>query len=100
MGALGEDTAGSIRNPASLCGIVGFKATYGRVSRHGLAPLGWSLDHCKPMTRAAEDAVHMLQAIAGSDPKDPTYINVPVPEYSKAPREGVRGMGIGVRLHV
>jgi aspartyl-tRNA(Asn)/glutamyl-tRNA(Gln) amidotransferase subunit A len=96
MGALGEDTAGSIRNPASLCGIVGFKATYGRVSRHGLAPLGWSLDHCGPMTRVVEDAVHMLQAIAGYDPKDPTSINVPVPEYGSALREDVRGMVIGV----
>jgi len=96
MGALGEDTAGSIRNPASLCGIVGFKATYGRVSRHGLAPLGWSLDHCGPMTRVVEDAVHMLQAIAGYDPKDPTSINVQVPEYGNALREDVRGMVIGV----
>ena len=96
MGALGEDTAGSIRNPASLCGIVGFKATYGRVSRHGLAPLGWSLDHCGPMTRVVEDAAHMLQAIAGYDPKDPTSINVPVPEYGNALREDVRGMVIGV----
>jgi len=96
MGALGEDTAGSIRNPASLCGIVGFKATYGRVSRHGLAPLGWSLDHCGPMTRVVEDVVHMLQAIAGYDPKDPTSINVPVPEYGNALREDVRGMVIGV----
>ena len=96
MGALGEDTARSILNPASLCGIVGFKATYGRVSRHGLAPLGWSLDHCGPMTRVVEDAVHMLQAIAGYDPKDPTSINVPVPEYGNALREDVRGMVIGV----
>jgi aspartyl-tRNA(Asn)/glutamyl-tRNA(Gln) amidotransferase subunit A len=96
MGALGEDTAGSIRNPASLCGIVGFKATYGRVSRHGLAPLGWSLDHCGPMTRAVEDAAYMLEAIAGYDPKDPTSINVPVAQYSSALREDVRGMVIGV----
>jgi aspartyl-tRNA(Asn)/glutamyl-tRNA(Gln) amidotransferase subunit A len=96
MGALGEDTAGSIRNPASLCGIVGFKATYGRVSRHGLAPLGWSLDHCGPMTRVVEDAAHMLQAIAGYDPKDPTSINVPVSQYGNALREDVRGMVIGV----
>ncbi|HZA56252.1 MAG TPA: amidase, partial [Candidatus Udaeobacter sp.] len=96
MGALGEDTAGSIRNPASLCGIVGFKATYGRVSRHGLAPLGWSLDHCGPMTRSVEDAAHMLQAVAGYDVKDPTSINVPIWEYANALREDVRGMIIGV----
>src|SRR5205809_17564 len=96
MDALGEDTAGSIRNPASLCGIVGFKATYGRVSRHGLAPLGWSLDHCGPMTRVVEDAAHMLQAIAGYDPKDPTSINLPVPEYGNGLRADVRGIAIGV----
>src|SRR5919108_4923391 len=96
MGALGEDTAGSIRNPASLCGIVGFKATYGRVSRHGLAPLGWSLDHCGPMTRVVEDAAHMLQAVAGYDSNDPTSIEVPIPEYTSALREDVRDMVIGV----
>jgi aspartyl-tRNA(Asn)/glutamyl-tRNA(Gln) amidotransferase subunit A len=96
MGALGEDTAGSIRNPASLCGIVGFKATYGRVSRHGLAPLGWSLDHCGPMTRSVEDAAHMLQAVAGYDAKDPTSINVPISEYANPLREDVRGMVVGV----
>jgi aspartyl-tRNA(Asn)/glutamyl-tRNA(Gln) amidotransferase subunit A len=96
MAALGEDTAGSIRNPASLCGIVGFKATYGRVSRHGLAPLGWSLDHCGPMTRVVEDAAHMLQAVAGYDSNDPTSIEVPIPEYTSALREDVRDMVIGV----
>jgi aspartyl-tRNA(Asn)/glutamyl-tRNA(Gln) amidotransferase subunit A len=96
LGALGEDTAGSIRNPASLCGIVGLKATYGRVSRHGLAPLGWSLDHCGPMTWVVEDNAYMLQAIAGYDPQDPTSINAPVPEYASALREDVRGMVIGV----
>jgi aspartyl-tRNA(Asn)/glutamyl-tRNA(Gln) amidotransferase subunit A len=96
MGALGEDTAGSIRNPASLCGIVGFKATYGRVSRQGLAPLGWSLDHCGPMTRTVEDTAHMLQAIAGYDPKDPTSIDLPVPEYAGALQRDARGMVIGV----
>jgi aspartyl-tRNA(Asn)/glutamyl-tRNA(Gln) amidotransferase subunit A len=96
MGALGEDTAGSIRNPASLCGIVGFKATYGRVSRHGLAPLGWSLDHCGPMTRVVEDAAHMLQAITGYDSTDPTSIDVPISEYASALREDVRDMVIGV----
>lgn len=96
MGALGEDTAGSIRNPASLCGIVGFKATYGRVSRHGLAPLGWSLDHCGPMTWTVEDNTHMLQAIAGYDSLDPTSINVPVPPYLNSLKQDVGGMLIGV----
>jgi aspartyl-tRNA(Asn)/glutamyl-tRNA(Gln) amidotransferase subunit A len=96
LGALGEDTAGSIRNPASLCGIVGLKPTYGRVSRHGLAPLSWSLDHCGPMTWVVEDAAYMLEAIAGFDPADPTSIEVPVPRYSETLREGVAGTVIGV----
>lgn len=99
MGALGEDTAGSIRNPASLCGIVGLKPTYGRVSRCGLAPLSWSLDHCGPMTWVVEDAAHMLQAVAGYDPKDPTSIHAPVPEYAAALREDVKGMVVGVPRH-
>jgi aspartyl-tRNA(Asn)/glutamyl-tRNA(Gln) amidotransferase subunit A len=96
MGALGEDTAGSIRNPASLCGIVGLKATYGRVSRRGLAPLSWSLDHCGPMTWVVEDAAHVLQAVAGYDPEDPTSIDVPVPDYTAALKTDIEGMTIGV----
>ena len=96
LGSLGEDTAGSIRNPAAFCGIAGLKATYGRVSRHGLAPLSWSLDHCGPMARVVEDTAHMLQAIAGHDPKDPTSSTVPVAEYASALREDVKGMVIGV----
>ncbi|MBI2087812.1 MAG: hypothetical protein HYT78_03600 [Deltaproteobacteria bacterium] len=99
MGAIGEDTAGSIRNPASLCGIVGLKPTYGRVSRCGLAPLCWSLDHCGPMTWVVEDAAHLLQAVAGHDPKDPTSGRAPVPEYARALREDVKGMVIGVPRH-
>jgi len=99
LGALGEDTAGSIRNPASLCGIVGLKPTYGRVSRYGLAPLSWSLDHCGPMTWVVEDIAHMLQGVAGYDPKDPTSINAPVPEYATALREDVKGMVIGIPYH-
>src|SRR6476660_9720265 len=96
LGSLGEDTAGSIRNPAAFCGIVGLKATYGRVSRHGLAPLSWSLAHCGPMARAVEDVAHMLQAIAGHDSKDPTSSAAPVAEYASALREDVKGMVIGV----
>jgi aspartyl-tRNA(Asn)/glutamyl-tRNA(Gln) amidotransferase subunit A len=99
LGALGEDTAGSIRNPASLCGIVGLKATYGRVSRHGLAPLGWSLDHCGPMTWTVEDNAHLLQGIAGYDPQDPTSINVPLSQYADALKADVKGMVIGVPRH-
>jgi aspartyl-tRNA(Asn)/glutamyl-tRNA(Gln) amidotransferase subunit A len=96
LAALGEDTAGSIRQPAAYCGIVGFKATYGRVSRHGLAPLSWSLDQCGPMTRSVEDAAHVLQAIAGHDPRDPTSADAPVPDYAAALRAGVEGLRIGV----
>ncbi len=99
MGALGEDTAGSIRNPASLCGIVGLKPTYGRISRYGLAPLSWSLDHCGPMTWVVEDAAHLLQAVAGYDPKDSTSIRAPIPEYAAALREDVKGMVVGVPRH-
>ena len=96
MGALGEDTAGSIRNPASLCGIVGLKPTYGRVSRYGLAPLSWSLDHCGPMAWVVEDAAHLLQAVAGYDPKDPTSIDAPIPDYIGALRGDIQGMVIGI----
>ncbi len=96
LGSLGEDTAGSIRNPSAFCGIAGLKATYGRVSRHGLAPLSWSLDHCGPMARAVEDLAHMLNALAGYDPKDPTSSVEPVVDYTSALRGDVKGMVIGV----
>ena len=96
LGSLGEDTAGSIRNPSAFCGLAGLKATYGRVSRYGLAPLSWSLDHCGPMARVVEDTAHMLNAIAGHDPKDPTASTVPVSNYTSALREDVKGMVIGV----
>ena len=96
LGSLGEDTAGSIRNPSAFCGLAGFKATYGRVSRHGLAPLSWSLDHCGPMARVVEDLAHMLNAIAGHDPKDPTSSGVPLADYTSGLREDVKEMVIGV----
>jgi aspartyl-tRNA(Asn)/glutamyl-tRNA(Gln) amidotransferase subunit A len=96
LGSLGEDTAGSIRNPSAFCGIAGLKATYGRVSRYGLAPLSWSLDHCGPMARVVEDTAHMLQAIAGHDPKDPTSSTAPAADYASALCEDVRGVVIGV----
>jgi len=96
LGSLGEDTAGSIRNPSAFCGIAGLKATYGRVSRHGLAPLAWSLDHCGPMARAVEDLAHMLNVLAGFDDKDPTSSAQPVVDYTTALREDVKGLVIGV----
>ena len=99
MGALGSCTGGSIRGPASLCGIVGLKATYGRVSRAGVVTLSWSQDHCGPMTWTVEDTAYMLQAIAGYDPKDPTTSSAPVPDYSLSLREDIRGLTIGVPRH-
>ena len=99
MGSLGSDTGGSIRGPASLCGIVGLKPTYGRVSRYGVIPLSWSLDHCGPMTWTVEDAALMLQAIAGHDPKDPTTSPTEVPDYSISLKQGVNGLVIGVPRH-
>ena len=96
MGALGSDTGGSIRGPASFCGIAGLKPTYGRVSAYGVVPLSWSLDHCGPMTRTVEDTALMLQALAGHDPKDPNSSRMPVPDYSASLRQGVRGLTIGV----
>ncbi len=99
MGSLGSCTGGSIRGPAAYCSMVGLKATYGRVSRYGVLPLSWSLDHCGPMTWTVEDAAGMLQVIAGHDPKDPTSSRAPVPDYSAALKEDVRGLTIGVPRH-
>jgi aspartyl-tRNA(Asn)/glutamyl-tRNA(Gln) amidotransferase subunit A len=99
MAALGSCTGGSIRGPASLCGIVGLKPTYGRVSRAGVVTLSWSQDHCGPMTWTVEDTAFMLQAIAGHDPKDPTSSKAPVPDYSLSLKEDVRGLTIGVPRH-
>lgn len=93
--ALGEDTGGSVRGPASCCGIVGLRPTTGRVSRYGMLPLSWSMDTAGPMTRNVEDSALLLNTIAGYDPKDPTSIDVPVPEYTAALRDDLKGMRIG-----
>ena len=95
-GALGTDTGGSIRIPASLCGIVGLKQTYGLVSRAGVVPLAWSLDHIGPMTRTVTDAALMLQALAGRDPADPSTAALPVPEYRRDLERDPRGLRVGV----
>jgi aspartyl-tRNA(Asn)/glutamyl-tRNA(Gln) amidotransferase subunit A len=95
-GALGSDTGGSIRIPASLCGISGLKPTYGRVSRAGVLPLAWSLDHVGPMCRTAADCALMLGAIAGYDPRDATTSVLPVPDYLAALTGSVKGVRIGV----
>ena len=92
----GSDTGGSIRIPAALCGIVGLKPTYGLVSRYGLTPLSWSLDHPGPMVRTVEDAALSMNAIAGYDPKDVASANVSVPDYTEALTGDVRGLRIGV----
>ena len=78
--AMGSDTGGSIRGPAAYCGIVGLKPTYGRVSRRGVFPLSYTLDHCGPLTRTVEDCAILMQVLAGYDPKDPASANVPVPD--------------------
>jgi len=92
----GSDTGGSIRIPAALCGIVGLKPTYGLVSRYGLTPLSWSLDHPGPMVRTVEDAALSLNVIAGYDPKDVASARVDVPDYTSALTKDVRGLRIGV----
>jgi aspartyl-tRNA(Asn)/glutamyl-tRNA(Gln) amidotransferase subunit A len=94
--ALGSDTGGSIRIPASLCGITGLKPTYGRVSRAGVLPLAWSMDHAGPMTRSVMDAALVLKALAGYDPADPTTSVLPVPEYAAALSGDVKDLRVGV----
>jgi aspartyl-tRNA(Asn)/glutamyl-tRNA(Gln) amidotransferase subunit A len=79
--SLGTDTGGSIRNPAARCGIVGLKPTYGRVSRHGVTPLAWTLDHAGPMARSVRDVARGLGLLAGADPGDASSADVPVPDY-------------------
>jgi aspartyl-tRNA(Asn)/glutamyl-tRNA(Gln) amidotransferase subunit A len=96
FGTLGTDTGGSIRIPASLCGIVGFKPTYGRVSTRGVVPMAWTLDHVGPMCKTVEDAALMLAAIAGYDPLDPTSADAPVPDYGRAIRTPTSKLRVGV----
>ena len=95
-GTLGSDTGGSIRGPASLCGLVGHKPTYGLVTRRGVLPMCWSLDHVGPMTRGVWDAAVMLQAIAGHDPGDASTSTVRPPSYTRNLEAGVRGMRLGL----
>src|SRR4029077_15961758 len=100
LGSLGSDTGGSIRTPSSHCGVVGLKPTYGRVSRFGVIPLSWSLDHAGPMARSVEDCAVLLQAIAGYDPKDPAAANVAVPDFRAGLKDGIKGLRVGVpRAH-
>jgi aspartyl-tRNA(Asn)/glutamyl-tRNA(Gln) amidotransferase subunit A len=99
LGGIGTDTGGSIRGPAALCGIAGIKPTYGLVSRAGVAPAAFSLDHIGPMAWTAEDCALMLQALAGHDPRDPASARHPVPDYTALLGRGIRGLEIGVIHH-
>jgi aspartyl-tRNA(Asn)/glutamyl-tRNA(Gln) amidotransferase subunit A len=95
-GALGSDTGGSVRIPASFCGIVGLKPTYGRVSTRGVIPLSWSLDHVGVLTRTVLDGAVLLQAIAGYDGQEVSSVDRPVPSYAAAVRRGASSLRIGV----
>ncbi len=94
--ALGTDTGGSIRQPASLSGIVGMKPTYGRVSRYGMVAFASSLDQCGPLGRSVRDVATVLGAVAGHDPRDSTSVDVPVPDYLATLEDGVQGLRLGV----
>jgi aspartyl-tRNA(Asn)/glutamyl-tRNA(Gln) amidotransferase subunit A len=96
LGSLGSDTGGSIRIPASLCGVVGLKPTYGRTSLRGVLPLSWNLDHAGPMARRVRDVAILLQVIAGYDPDDPASVDVPVDDYLARLEAGVRGWRVAL----
>jgi aspartyl-tRNA(Asn)/glutamyl-tRNA(Gln) amidotransferase subunit A len=93
---LGSDTGGSIRIPASLCGVVGLKPTFGRISRDGIVPHSWSLDHAGPLTRSVRDAALLLNVMAGYDPNDTACQDRPVPDYLATLGQPIAGMKIGV----
>ena len=96
LGALGTDTGGSIRIPSSLCGIVGLKPTYGRVSTRGVIPLSWNLDHVGPMARSVRDVALLMQVIAGYDPLDAGSIDVPTDDYLEQIESGVSGWRVAL----
>ncbi len=95
-GAMGSDTGGSIRGPAGVCGIVGLKPSYGRISRRGIYPLSWTLDHAGPMTRTVEDCAHMMQALSGYDPEDAGSVDTPVPDFAASLAKPAAGLRVGV----
>src|ERR1700745_2278384 len=99
LAGTGSDTGGSIRGPAAFCGLAGIKPTYGLISRMGILPLAFSLDHAGPMAWTAEDCAIMLQAMAGHDPADPASADRPVPDYRAALSGDVKGLRVGVIRH-
>jgi aspartyl-tRNA(Asn)/glutamyl-tRNA(Gln) amidotransferase subunit A len=100
VAATGSDTGGSIRAPASMCGVVGVKPTFGRVSRHGVIPLSWTMDHAGPMARTVADAALLLGSMAGADPHDPSVSGEAVPDFCAGLTEGLVGLRLGVpRAH-
>jgi aspartyl-tRNA(Asn)/glutamyl-tRNA(Gln) amidotransferase subunit A len=99
LGGTGSDTGGSIRGPAAYCGLAGIKPTYGLISRRGILPLAFSLDHAGPLAWTAEDNAIMLQAMAGHDPADPASANRPIPDYRAALGRDVKGLRIGLVRH-
>ena len=96
LGAAGGDTSGSIRNPASTCGVVGLKPTFGLVSRYGVIPISWTLDHLGPMAKTVEDTAILLQVIAGHDGRDRSSVRAPRAEYPRLLRRTMRGLRLGV----
>jgi aspartyl-tRNA(Asn)/glutamyl-tRNA(Gln) amidotransferase subunit A len=95
-GALGSDTGGSVRLPAAACGVVGLKPTHGLISRYGIMPRSWSQDTVGPLTRTVRDCALMTRVVAGADPRDPTCVDEPAPDYERALAGRIRGIKIGV----
>jgi aspartyl-tRNA(Asn)/glutamyl-tRNA(Gln) amidotransferase subunit A len=94
--AMGTDTGGSIRIPSALCGLVGLKPTYGRLSRYGITVLSWSLDHAGPMARTVEDCALVMNAVAGYDPRDPSSTDRVMPDFTQSLAEKIKGLRVGV----
>jgi len=94
--AMGTDTGGSIRIPSALCGLVGLKPTYGRLSRYGMTVLSWSQDHAGPMTRTVEDCALVMNAVAAYDPRDPSSANKSIPDFTQSLAENIKGLRVGV----